>query len=165
MSVSGLILPMSVVTKSDLSRLVSELEQIDNELTTAEVRTKVGTPQGSQPTMSPVLAEFLADNKLELGAGKRQAVIEQVRHLKDSAPVLHMTFAVPADGESLRQLAQWVRTSLHPQTLIEPGLQPGLVAGVYLRTPNHVRDLSLRSLLAGQRGELKKDLEVLRAGR
>jgi hypothetical protein len=59
-------------------------------------------------------------------------------------------------------LAQWLRTSIHPQAVIAVGLQPALVAGVYLRTPNHVKDLSLRAKLESSRGLLLKEVEKLR---
>ena len=75
-----------------------------------------------------------------------------------------MTFAVPADRESLRYIVQWVRTSVHPQALLQIGLQPALVAGVYLRTPNRVHDFSLRAALNGQHDALVKELGALRAG-
>ena len=73
------------------------------------------------------------------------------------------TFASEADRESLGQLALWLRTSVHPQAVIDVGLQPGLVAGVYLRTANRVFDLSLKGALKQGRGILASDLEALRA--
>jgi F0F1-type ATP synthase delta subunit len=73
-----------------------------------------------------------------------------------------MTFAVTADPESLQQLALWLRTTINPQAVIAVGLQPSLVAGVYLRTPNHVHDLSLRAMLKNGRGLLVEELGALR---
>jgi F0F1-type ATP synthase delta subunit len=73
-----------------------------------------------------------------------------------------MTFAVTADPESLQQLAQWARTTIDPHAVIAVGLQPGLVAGVYLRTPNHVHDFSLRAMLKSSRGKLVEELGALR---
>jgi F0F1-type ATP synthase delta subunit len=51
---------------------------------------------------------------------------------------------------------------VHKQAVIEVGLQPALIAGVYIRTPNHVQDLSLRAMLKGGRDILIKELEALR---
>lgn len=160
------VLPPNVVTKGDVSRLANELEKVDNELTAESVRAKVGVAEQAQPTVSQQLADFLNQNGLKLDNGRaRSELIKQLRLLKDDAPVIHMTFAVTADRESLQQLAQWLRTSVHPQAIIAVGVQPALVAGVYLRTPNRVHDLSLRSLLASQHDFLVKELETLRAGR
>lgn len=160
---ADLMLPPNVVTKVDLSRLVNEVEKIDDELTTASVRAGVGAPQQVAPTVSERLLSFLQQNRLNLNDNNlRSTLIKQLHQLKDSAPVLHMTFAVEADNESLMQLAQWLRETVHPQALIAVGLQPGLIAGVYLRTPNHVHDMSLRHLLDGGHEVLVNDLEALR---
>ncbi|HEX7484442.1 MAG TPA: hypothetical protein VF281_04825 [Candidatus Saccharimonadales bacterium] len=157
------VLPASVVTKVDVSRLVSEVEKLDSDLTTAAVRAKTGAPQAAQPTVSEQLANFLTQNKLAFDTSQtRSALVQQLRIVKDKVPVIHMTFAVQSDPESLQQIVQWLRSSVHPQAVISVGLQPSLVAGVYMRTPNHVHDLSLRTLLTGQHDVLVKELEALR---
>jgi len=157
------ILPPSVVTKIDVSRLVSEVEKLDSDLTTAAVRAKTGAPQADRPTVSEQLATFLTQNKLAFDSSQaRSALVQQLRILKDKVPVIHMTFAVQSDPQSLQQIVQWLRTSVHPQAVISVGLQPSLVAGVYMRTPNHVHDMSLRTLLTGQHDVLVKELEALR---
>ena len=115
------------------------------------------------PTMSAQLSEFLKKNDLNLEESKtRSALIKQLRTMKDKVPIVHMTFAVETDAESLQQLAAWLRSSIHPQAVIDVGLQPALVAGVYLRTPNHVHDLSLRGKLQGSRELLVKELGAFR---
>lgn len=158
-------LPSSVVTLVDVAHLVNEIERVDNELTSAAVRAKAGAGQGPQLSLSPQLTDFMNQNKLRPSTGKdRTDLIKQMRLLKDNVPTVHMTFAVEADRESMQELVNWVRTSVHPQAVIAVGLQPGLIAGVYLRTPNHVHDLSLRSQLKNGRGVLLKDLEAIRGG-
>lgn len=160
------VLPPNVVSKVDLSRLVNEVEKIDNELTTAAVRAGVNAPQQAAPTVSEGLLSFLQQNQLNLNDSKQRSVLVKLLHkLKDTAPIIHMTFAVEADRESLMLLTQWLRTSVHPQAVIDVGLQPGLIAGVYLRTPNHIHDLSWRAALDGGRQILVGDLEALRAGK
>jgi F0F1-type ATP synthase delta subunit len=89
------------------------------------------------------------------------ALKERMRVLKDKAPIIHMTFAAEADPDFLQQLAAWVRQEIHPQALISTGLQPALVGGVYMRTPNHVHDFSVRSLLQGKRDIIAHELEGL----
>lgn len=155
-------LPASVVTKVDVSRMVSDLERVDNEITTSEVRSGVSSSEAAAPAMSDQLREFLTINGLNLGNGsQRTDLIKQLRQLKDKVPTIHMTFAVTTDPESLRQLVAWLRESVHKQAVIEVGLQPALIAGVYVRTPNHINDLSLRAMLKGGRDILIKELEAL----
>lgn len=157
------VLPPSVITKIDVSRLVSEVEKIDAQLTTASVHAKTGIGTQEEPMVSQRLADFLTQNKLSLsGSNDRSALIKRLRQMKDAVPVIHMTFAVEADTESLAQLVQWLRTSIHPHAVIAVGLQPALIAGVYLRTPNHVHDLSLRAQLANGHELLVKELEAFR---
>jgi len=160
------ILPANVVTKVDVSRLVSEVERVDNIMTASGVRTKIGSEELPIPVMSDQLTDFLSANTLDLQTSKtRSDLVKQLRILKDKVPVLHMTFSVTADAESLQKLVAWVRESVHPQAIIAVGLQPALVAGVYLRTPNHVHDLSLRHMLDGRHGLLVEELESLRGSK
>lgn len=156
------ILPPSVVSKVDLSRLIREIEWVDGELTSAAVRAKTGSQSLATPVLSGSLEDFLAHNKLTLDNSlERTQLIKQLRQLKDKVPILHMTFAVSADRESLQELSAWIRESIHPQALIAVGLQPALVAGVYLRTPNHIHDLSMRAALSNSHDLLVKELGAL----
>lgn len=160
---TGFQLPSTIVSKADISRLVREFEVLDNALTAQSVRKKVDAKPEDAPVMSAQLAGFLDVNAVNLeSATARNAYIKQLRHLKDKVPVMNMTFAVVADPESLQKLTAWVRESVHPQAVIEAHLQPALVAGVYLRLPNHVFDLSVRNALKSKRGELEKELGALR---
>lgn len=166
LSYTKFLLPPSVITKADVSRLVSEIEQIDEAVTTAAIRQKVAASTAANLTVSPQLREFLQLNKLAFDTSQaRSAVTTEMHRLKDAVPVLHMTFAVQADRQSLATLVQWLRESVHPQAIVEVGLQPGLVAGVYLRTPNHIHDLSMRAALKGRHALLVKGLEALRGAR
>lgn len=159
------VLPASLVSRVDVARMVDEAERVDAEMTSTAIRTDQGAAVAI-PVLSQQLTDFLSQNNLQLDDSKVRAnLIHELRVLKDKVQILHMTFAVTADPESLQQLAQWVRTNIDPHAVIEVGLQPGLVAGVYLRTPNHIHDFSLRGILAGQHGLLVKELEALRGGK
>lgn len=156
-------LPSTIVSKVDVARLVREFEGVDNALTAKTVRKKAGAEGADAPAMSPQLQGFLEANPVNLDDTKaRSAYIKQLRTLKDKVHVMNMTFAVVADPDSLQQLVAWVRESVHPQTVIEAHLQPALVAGMYLRTQNHVFDMSVRNALKAKRGELEKELGALR---
>jgi len=156
-------LPSSVVSKIDLAHLLRELEQIDEEKTEAAAREKTGAAGPVDVGLSRSLAEFLDKNDLKIDDSlARTQLIKQLRSFKEKVPVIHMTFAAPADRTSLQQLVQWVRSSLHPQAVIEVGLQPALVAGVSVRTPNHIHDFSMRAMLKKNHGLLVKELEALR---
>ncbi|HEY8886583.1 MAG TPA: hypothetical protein VIM31_03755 [Candidatus Microsaccharimonas sp.] len=159
------VLPASLVSRVDVAHLVEEVERVDAEMTSAAIRAGEGVVP-TIPALSQQLIDFLAQNELKLDDSKaRMTLIQELRLLKDKVPILHMTFAVTADPESLQQLAQWARTSIDPHAVISVGLQPGLVAGVYLRTPNHVHDFSLRAMLKSGRGKLVEELGALRGSK
>ena len=157
------VLPSNVVTKGDMSRLVIDLERVDDELTAADVRKKAGSKTVKYPVLSDELEAFLDENDLDLDeSNERSDLIKKVRKLKNDVPVVHMTFATVADPESLQKLVEWFRESVHPQVVLETGLQPALVGGVYIRTPNHVHDFSLKGILQGRRDLLANELRGLR---
>lgn len=156
-------LPLSVLSRRDVSHLAGELEQIDNEVTTARVRAKTGVNQVPQVTLSQPLIDFLMLNQFEIKTERARAeLIKHLHILKENVPVMHLTFATTADQESIRELTAWLRSEIHPQSVIEVGLQPSLIAGVCVRTPNRVHDFSMRAVLQSGRAVIKKDLEALR---
>lgn len=160
------VLPLSVISKVEVSRLLSELERVDDEQTQAAVREKVASSAQPQLMVSRQFADFLAQNKLVINTAQERAqLIKQLHLLKEHMPVIHMTFAVDADRESLTKLTQWVRTSISPQAVIEVGLQPALIAGVSVRTTNHIHDLSMRGVIKKNHGVLVKELEALHGNR
>lgn len=152
-------LPSSIATKRNLSHLVQELERLDNELTAAAVQGGSETPELSVPDM---VQDFLSVNEFSLdNTNDRSEMITQLRLLKRKAPVIHIAFAVEADSASLGSLIGWFREFAHPQSIIVAGFQPSLVAGAYVRTPNHIYDLSLRSAFRNGRAKLIQELEAV----
>jgi G3E family GTPase len=158
-----LALPPALVTRADLSRLVRDIEAIDNELEAQKARNHATGQSGYHvPTFSKSLADFAELNKLDLADDQlRMLLKDQMKVMKEKAPVLHMTFAVEADAASLGKIIEYVRKEIHPQALLSVGLQPALVGGVYLRTPNHVHDFSVRGRLASAHSVIAQDIEAL----
>ncbi len=167
-SSAGFTIPPAIATRADFSRVMRELERVDNDLEAQKARAGGGmsNPGGNAvqyllPSMSKGLNDFLEVNKVDLGNDKaRMELREQMRRLKDHAPVVQMTFAADVDPETLTWLASWTRQNLHPQALLQVGLQPGLVGGVYIRTPNHVYDFSLRGRLREKRGAIREAIDA-----
>ena len=156
---SKIILPPSVVSKKDVARLIDEIEFVDNAMTTKIVRAKIGKRNNAKLSFSAQLSDFVSKNELSLDDSKeRRLILRQLRVLKDTAPVAHLTFATPADYQSLQQLAKWFRSAVGPQVIIEEGLQPALIAGVYVRTTNHIHDFSVRATLREKRSVLIDDI-------
>lgn len=162
----ALKLPPSIVTKTDVSRLLNELEGVDNELISREAKMKTGIQPGGEIIYSEHLTDFLVANNTEISqdSTQRTYLINKLRHLKKTVPTVHITFATPADSESLQKLAAWLRQEIHPQAVIKVGLQPSLIGGAFVRTTNHVHDFSLRAKLAAHRNLITEELERLSSG-
>ncbi len=156
------VLPSALIGQSDLSKLLRELEEIDNNLESQKARKLGSAGHYKLPSMSHNLSEFLESNKIDLTNDHvRMELKVKLRKVKDHAPVLHMTFATEVDRESLEYIVSWTRKELHPQTLITVGLQPSLIAGVYVRTPNHVHDYSVRATMKDSRNLIVQSLDEL----
>jgi hypothetical protein len=156
-------LPAAVVSRADMTRLVRELESLDNELEQQKARRQGSSGNYRLPVLSKALTDFLEENKLNASDDHvRMDLKANLRKLKDHAPVMHMTFSTEVDPESLQYLTAWIRHELHPQALISVGLQPNLIAGVYVRTPNHVHDLSVRAFMKDSRKLIVQALDQLK---
>lgn len=156
-------LPVSVLSRIDVLKLINELEQVENDYITARVQARTGLAAELQPSLTETLTDLLMINHLQIANDHhRQEVVRQLRALKDSAPAVHLAFASAVDKNSLREIVGWLRQSVHPQAVVSVGLQPDLIGGVYIRTPNKVHDLSVRAQLAGHRGLITEKLEALR---
>lgn len=161
-SAESLLLPAAVVSRADLTRLVRELEEVDNQLESQKARGQATSGTYRLPVMSQALSDFLAENKLDIANDHIRIDLKaRLRKLKDHAPVMHMTFSTEVDPESMQFIAAWVRRELHPQAVISVGLQPSLIGGVYIRTPNHVHDFSVRSHMKESRKIIVEALDAL----
>jgi len=166
MNESEFRLPSTLIGKAHLAQLIRELEGVENDLEAQKAANlgKAGTAAVDLhvPTMSKALAECIELNQTDIvDAQQRMKFKKTLNTIKNKAPVMHFTFASDPDGESLQKLVDWVRQEIHPRALISVGLQPSLVGGVYLRTPNHVHDFSLRALLHNKRDIIVQELEAL----
>lgn len=156
-------LPATVVSRADMTRLVRELETVDNELEQQKARRQGSSGNYRLPGLSQALSDFLSANQLDIANDHvRMDVKTGLRKCKDHAPVMHMTFSTEVDPESMQYIAAWVRKELHPQALISVGLQPSLIAGVYVRTPNHVHDFSVRASMKDSRHLIVEALDKLK---
>jgi hypothetical protein len=152
-------LPATLIGKSELAQLIREVEAIDLDLETQKAR---GATSYQIPAISAMLNDFLTLNKVDIIDPKHRLLFrKQLNIVKKKAPVIHLTFASKADPQSLQELVYWIRVNIYPVALVSVGLQPGLIGGVYIRTPNHVIDLSIRGLLQNKTDVIVKDLQGL----
>lgn len=143
---NAIVLPLSVITDIDLSRVQRELGNLDEFLLQAAIRTP-GTPM-NLPRLSKLLDDMASENKLNLlEADNRTALINAINYLKEHAPRLHISFSAEPSAPFISKIAQYIRTEISPVAVLQVGLQPTIAAGCILRTPNKQFDMSLRQHL------------------
>lgn len=153
MEPSSLTLPVGVVSDSDLNRLIRELDNLNDYFLNAAAR-KGGTPI-QPPRVTRLLNAIATERQYNLLEEKmRQTLIGELKTIQTTAPLMHISFATEPSPKVVERILIWLRSNIHPYTLLQVGLQPTIAAGCVLRTPNRIFDMSLRSYLDAQKGYL-----------
>jgi hypothetical protein len=153
-------LPVQVVGLADVARLLREIDDLEDFVHQAELR-QAGHASAQPPRASRLLGEFAEANQLNLlQAQDRVATAEFLKDLKLSAPTIHISFASDPSAVFIGKLVTWLRANLHPQLLLQIGLEPTIAAGCIVRTPNHLFDFSLRRRFEEERQLLIDKLGV-----
>lgn len=139
----SLILPIAVVSPTDIARMLKELESLDEFFRQSAIRAG-GQPQ-TAPRYSRLLDEVVVANKLNLlQPDNRESLKESFQSLSDHAPILHISFSVDPPGPYVQKIVDWLRTNIEGTILVRVGLQPNIGAGCVVRTTNKSFDFSLR---------------------
>jgi hypothetical protein len=142
-------LPISVLNKGDILRLMREINSMDDFFITAQAR-QPGTPI-QPPKTSRMLDQLAHDNGLNLiDTTQRQNLYKNLEYLSQNAPGLHISFANEPTPKAIEPLLVWLRENIHPQILLQVGYRPAIAAGCVLRTPNKIFDMSLNVHLQKQ---------------
>ena len=146
----GFSLPTSIVSPTDVARLIREMEGIDNFFRDSQIRQS-GTPN-ALPRLSKLMDQLVADNQLSLlDEPDRQRIASVLEALHKKAPVLHISFSVDPPGPYVQKIVTWLRANIDPAVLVTVGLQPNIGAGCVVRTTNRIFDFSLREYFAQKR--------------
>lgn len=145
-------LSLNVVGRTDISRLLRELEKLDDFFVAS-----AAARQANVPRISHSLDDLARTNRLNLlEAAQRKTLADLLKKLASQAPELSISFAAEPSPTVLERIVTWFRSNIHPQTLIQVGLQPSIAAGCVVRTPNKIFDLSIRNHLRSQTPYLEK---------
>lgn len=146
-------LPARIVSQIDVARVLRELNALADFFVGAAAR-KSGTPI-QPPTLTRVLSQLAQENHFNLlEESNRKELARMLNEVLGNAPLLHISFASEPPTKALETILVWMRNNIHPQALLQVGLQPNIAAGCVLRTPNKVFDLSMRSYLQKQESYL-----------
>lgn len=155
-------LPVLVFGMVEIRRLKRELEALDEFMRQAAIREPGSQP--ALPRLSRLMEAMAADNSRNLlQEADRQELEQFLAGIQQSAPTIHVSFASDPSSAFVAKLVTWLRGNIHPQLLLQIGLQPTIAAGCVVRTPNKIFDLSLRHNLTDQRAKLIEALDAFNA--
>lgn len=154
----ALKLPVGVMSRADIGRLLRELNSLDSFLEASEAR-QPGTAL-QLPRTGKLLEELLQLNDLNaLQEDDRQKAKAVLERLRTDAPQLHFSFSTDPSPLFLKRLMTWLRDNIHPQLLIQVGLRPTIGAGVTVRSTNKYFDFSLHQQFKQHSHELHRALQ------
>lgn len=155
-------LPLGVVGRMDLGRIIREVEGLDEFLEQAAVR-KPGTSL-QMPKTSKLLDELLQQNKINaLVESERRDLLNYLIIVRSKAPIIHMSFSSDPPPMFTQKLVAWLRQNIHPLVLLHVGLQPNIGAGCILRSTNKYFDMSLRQHFGKQQALLMAKIQGVTA--
>jgi F0F1-type ATP synthase delta subunit len=142
-------LPLSIVSKADIARILREINTLDDFFVSANARQAGSSPQ--IPRVSTLLEVVARENQYNLLEEKNRAeLIAKLQQVAEYSPLLHISFATEPSPKALERILQWFRQNIHSCALLQVGLQPTIAAGCILRTPNKIFDMSMREYLKQQ---------------
>lgn len=146
-------LPTLVFGPVEVRRLSRELEALEEYLRQANIRTP--GKQAPMPKTSHLMEALADNNKLNLLVpADRERLQAFLRNLDKKAPILHISFAADPSSAFTAKIVTWLRNNIHPYTLLQIGLQPGITAGCVVRANSKVFDFSLRKRFTQNRSFL-----------
>ncbi len=142
-------MPLTVVSKVDVAKLMREIIALNDFLVGASNRTP-GEPV-QLPKVSRSLEQTASENQLNLiDENQRKELYSKLSSVMNKSPQIHMSFASEPSAKAVSRLLEWLRNNIDTHTLLQIGLQPNIAAGAVVRTPNLFFDLSLRHYLKQQ---------------
>ena len=143
-------LPDTVATKSQLLRLIHEVEKIQDEALQGHVRKEqtgkefvVSQPSSSLESILEAMGRQLTMESLK----EARAWLQSIR---ENAPTVRVVFSSEPERAITTKVVRWFRDSTGLPVLLRVGVQPSIAGGCVVYTPNHRYDFTLRhQLLSG----------------
>ncbi|MEI9914114.1 MAG: hypothetical protein WDN66_04005 [Candidatus Saccharibacteria bacterium] len=152
-------LPLSIAQPVTIGLILRELSLIDEHLNQENIRDPA---KQIEVKASLKLNELLSLNNIDIAdKSQRLALIKILNQIRESAPVVNVSFSTEASEEFIQKIAKWFRDGVDPMCLVIVGMEPSMGAGSIVRTPNKVFDFSLKSQLHSKRGLLEDRIKQL----
>ncbi len=145
-------MPTGLVGQNDVNRVSRELDGLNDFFISAAARSP-GAPV-KPPRITYLLEQLARDNNFNLLQAEHRVELKNKIDSLSSAPLIHISFAIEPSPRVIDTILGWLRSNIHPNLLLQIGLQPTIAAGCILRTPSKIFDMSLRSHVQKQESYL-----------
>ncbi|HET8689941.1 MAG TPA: hypothetical protein VFL81_00705 [Candidatus Saccharimonadales bacterium] len=158
MEARRLILPGDIVGRADVTKVLRELESVNDFMLQADLRHVAVR----LPAISRQLNSLAEANQYDL-SDKRQRLqlITFLNKIRSLAPQIHLSLASEPSETATAKIIDWLRRELSSYTMLEIGIQPSMVAGCRIRTTNKLFDFSLHRQLASAEPALRQKIGEL----
>lgn len=154
---ADLELTEEVITTLDLSRVIRELEKLDDFLHQSGLRGKTE----NLPKITESLRAISQANKVSLtNSEQRKHLLSLLNELKAASKKVHISFAVEPSPAVIKKIAVWMRQNIDKQLILDVGIQPTISVGCVVRTKNKVFDMSLRNRFSESKKILAASMEA-----
>jgi len=154
-----MVLPVQVSTPVDVGRLLRETQEVNETLLQLQLRQAGKQP--ALPKISSGLDQLVQLNKLNLlQEADRKQLETFLKTLKDSAPVVHVSFSADPSVSFMEKLVAWLRREIDPLIIVTVGLQPAIGVGCVVRTTNKQYNFSLRENFKKKRDLLREQIAL-----
>jgi|SRR5665213_2379229 len=154
-------LPSSLAQPVDLNRMIRDLELISEHLGQEALKD----PDKKIPVNLPDKIKDLSEKyKIDVNDKKqRENLLQWLKHLREVAPVVNVSFASEASVEATEKITAWFRKEIHPYCLVVIGIEPNIGVGSMVRTNNKVFDFSLKTKIKNSTDLFEDAINQVRA--
>jgi F0F1-type ATP synthase delta subunit len=156
-------LPPSILGINEVNQALREIDLIEDQAMQHRIyRAEIHNSTAGVLSVSNSLNELAINNGLDLDDGVMRSKLKGIlSDIKQHAPVIHMGLAREITNAELIPIIDWMRSNLHPDTLLNVGLQPDIIGGCTIRTPNRYYDFSLKKHFETARVSLLTKIKAL----
>lgn len=156
-------LPSSMMGINEVNQALREMDLVEDQAMQRRIyQAEINNSTAGVLSVSNSLSELAAINGLDLDDGAVRSRLKGVLgDIKKHAPVIHLGLASESTNAELKPIIDWMRSNLHPNTLLHVGLQPDIIGGCTIRTPNRYYDFSLKRHFETARVALLTKIKVL----
>jgi len=137
----------SIGTRTQLVNVFENLESVLEKNVQNSIRAEEGVDFEDLPEVSSALAQLIKDNDIKVTTTSLKELKTWLAELKQSAPVLRLTFTSDPENAIITRIVKWFREQSGKEVLVRIGVQPTIAAGCIVHTPSHQYDFSLRNYL------------------